>query len=237
MGTPHNSAKVGDIADRILLPGDPLRAKFIAENFLENAVCYNNIRGMLGFTGTYKGKRVSVQGTGMGMPSLGIYAYELINVYGVKRLIRTGTCGSLSPDFKVKDVVIAQAAATDSGTHLIRFNQSITFPPVSDFHLLRNAVEAAESKGINPKVATVFSSDLFYNPDTESKKTLIDYGVSCVEMECAELFTLGARYKAQTLGILTVSDQIYDGVETTPEERQKSFTTMMEIALDAIIKD
>lgn len=234
MGTPHLEAKVGEIADRILLPGDPLRAKYIAENFLENPVCYNKVRGMLGFTGTYKGKRVSVQGTGMGIPSIGIYAYELINVYGVKRLIRTGTCGSLLPEFKIKDVVIAQAAATDSGTHLIRFKDSLTVPAVADFNLLMDAYEAAKKNGVTPKVGTVFSSDLFYNPDPVYKNTLIEYGIGCVEMECAELFTLGARYKAQTLGILTVSDQIYDGQETTPQERQESFTKMMEIALDAI---
>lgn len=234
MGTPHIEAKVGEIADRILLPGDPLRAKYIAEHFLENPVCYNNVRGMLGFTGTYKGKRVSVQGTGMGIPSIGIYAYELINVYGVKRLIRTGTCGSLLPDFKIKDVVFAQAAATDSGTHLIRFKDSLSFPAVADFNLLKDAYESAQKNGVTPKVGTVFSSDLFYNPDPEYRKLLVEYGIGCVEMECAELFTLGARYKAQTLGILTVSDQIYDGVETTPQERQESFTKMMEIALDAI---
>ena len=234
MGTAHNKANVGDIADKILLPGDPLRAKFIAENFLENAVCYNDVRGMLGYTGYYKGKRVSVQGTGMGMPSIGIYAYELINVYGVKRLIRIGTCGSTSPDFKIKDVVIAQAAATNSGTCNIRFRNGIVFPPVADFNLLRDAVDAATRNGIEPKVATVFSSDLFYNPDSETSKLMTEYGVSCVEMECAELFVLGARYKAQTLGIMTVSDQIYDGVETTPEERQTTFTNMMKIALDAI---
>ena len=234
MGTPHIEANVGEIADRILLPGDPLRAKYIAENFLENPVCYNKVRGMLGFTGTYKGKRVSVQGTGMGIPSIGIYAYELINVYGVKRLIRTGTCGSLIPDYKIKDVVIAQAAATDSGTHLIRFKDSLSFPAVADFNLIMDAYKAAEKNGIKPKVGTVFSSDLFYNPDPEYKKLLVEYGIGCVEMECAELFTLGTRYKAQTLGILTVSDQIYDGVETTPQERQETFTKMMEIALDAI---
>lgn len=230
----HINAKQGEIADRILLPGDPLRAKFIAENFLENAVCYNNVRGMLGFTGTYKGKRVSVQGTGMGMPSIGIYAYELINCYGVKRLIRTGTCGSMSPEYKLRDVVIAQAAATNSGTLAMRFREGFTFPPVSDFHLMRDAVEAAEKRGIQPKVATVFSSDLFYNPETKISEELVNYGVGCVEMECAELFTLGARYKAQTLGILTVSDQIFDGKECTAQEREQTFTTMMELALEAI---
>ena len=230
----HINAKKGDIADKILLPGDPLRAKFIAENFLENPVCYNDVRGMYGFTGTYKGKRVSVQGTGMGIPSIGIYAYELINDFGVKRLIRTGTCGTMSADFQLRDVVLAQAAATDSGTHFNRFGSSITFPPVANFNLLKDAYEAAEKIGVQPKVGTVFSSDLFYNPNEKDQNNLVNYGVSCVEMECAELFTLGARYGVQTLGILTVSDQIYDGKRCTAEERQQTFTTMMKIALEAI---
>lgn len=230
----HINAKQGEIADRILLPGDPLRAKFIAENFLENAICYNDVRGMYGFTGIYKGKRISVQGTGMGIPSIGIYAHELINDYGVKRLIRTGTCGTMSDDFKLRDVVLAQAAATDSGTHFNRFGNNITFPPVSDFHLLKDAYEAAEKIGVQPKVGTVFSSDLFYNPNEKDQNNLVNYGVSCVEMECAELFTLGARFGVQTLGILTVSDQIYDGKRCTAEERQQTFTTMMKIALEAI---
>lgn len=234
MATPHISAEKGEIAERVLLPGDPLRAKFIAENFLENPVCYNNVRGMLGFTGTYKGKRVSVQGTGMGIPSMGIYAYELINVYGAKRLIRTGTCGSTSPDFKLKDVVLAQAAATDSGTQLTRFGSGVSFPAVSDFHLLKEAYENAEKLGIQPKVGTVFSSDLFYESDPVPPEVLAKYGVSCIEMECAELFTLGAKHKVQTLGILTVSDQIYDGKRSSTEDRQTSFTTMMKIALETI---
>lgn len=231
----HIGAKAGEIAERVLLPGDPLRAKFIAETFLENAACYNNVRGMLGFTGTYKGKRVSVQGTGMGMPSIGIYAYELINFYGVKRLIRTGTCGSSSKDFDLKDVVIAQAAATDSGVLKTRLGDSISFPPVADFGLLRDAVEAAERLGKKFKVGTVLSDDLFYNENAEERYALLNkYGISCVEMECAELFTLGCRHKVQTLGILTVSDMIFEDRFCTSEEREKSFTDMMEIALEAI---
>lgn len=229
----HIGAKQGEIAERVILPGDPLRAKFIAETFLENPVCYNNIRGMLGFTGTYKGKRVSVQGTGMGIPSIGIYAYELINFYGCKRLIRTGTCGSLIEKYKIKDVIIAQAAATDSGTQMTRFGAGISFPAVSDFYLMTDAVETAKKLGVEPKVGTVFSTDLFYRP-TSTEQLMKEYGVACSEMECAELFTLGARYGVQTLGILTVSDEIYSGRETSSEERQESFTTMMKIALDAI---
>lgn len=231
----HIGAKAGEIAERVLLPGDPLRAKFIAETFLENVACYNNVRGMLGFTGTYKGKRVSVQGTGMGMPSIGIYAYELINFYGAKRLIRTGTCGSSSKDFDLKDVVIAQAAATDSGVLKTRFGDALSFPPVADFGLLRDAVEAAEKLGKTFKVGTVLSDDLFYNENSEERYSLLNkYGISCVEMECAELFTLGARHKVQTLGILTVSDMIFEDRFCSSEEREKSFTDMMEIALEAI---
>ncbi|MCR5761217.1 MAG: purine-nucleoside phosphorylase [Sphaerochaetaceae bacterium] len=231
----HIGAKAGEIAERVLLPGDPLRAKFIAETFLENAVCYNNVRGMLGFTGTYKGKRVSVQGTGMGMPSIGIYAYELINFYGAKRLIRTGTCGSSSKEFDLRDVVFAQAAATDSGVLRTRFGEDLTVPPVADFYLLKDAVEAAEKLGKKFKVGTVLSDDLFYNDKAEERyKVLNQYGVSCVEMECAELFTLGAKHRVQTLGILTVSDMIFENRFCTAEERQQTFTDMMEIALEAI---
>ncbi len=231
----HIGAKAGEIAERVLLPGDPLRAKFIAETFLENAVCYNNVRGMLGFTGTYKGKRVSVQGTGMGMPSIGIYAYELINFYGAKRLIRTGTCGSASKEFDLRDVVFAQAAATDSGVLRTRLGSEVAFPPVADFFLLRDAVEAAEGLGKKFKVGTVLSDDLFYNENSEERYALLNkYGVSCVEMECAELFTLGARHGVQTLGILTVSDMIFEDRFCTSEEREQSFTDMMEIALEAI---
>lgn len=234
MGTPHIEARVGEIAEKVIMPGDPLRAKFIAETFLENAVCYNTVRGMLGYTGTYKGKKVSVQGAGMGMPSMGIYAWELINEYGAKRIIRTGTCGSQLEAYRLGDVFIAQAAATDSGTGKTRFGNNLVVPAVADFYLLRDAVKTAEKMGITPNVGTVYSSDLFYENCPEYYNTLKQYGVGCVEMECAELFTLGARYGVQTLGILTVSDQIYDGKKSSTEERQKAFTTMMKIALETI---
>lgn len=235
MGTPHIAAKPGDIAPRILLPGDPLRAKFIADNFLEDVKCYNTIRGMLGFTGTYKGKQVSVQGTGMGQPSIGIYASELIHFYGVKRLIRTGTCGTFSKDLKVRDMVLVQAAATDSGIPLSRFGAGLTFPAVADYFLLSDAVKATQALGYEAKVQTTFSMDLFYDEHgTEKFDLLSKYGVGCSEMECAELFTLGARHKAQTLGILTVSDDIITGEGCTPQEREQTFTRMMEVALEAI---
>lgn len=231
----HIAAPKGEIADRVLLPGDPLRAKFIAETFLENPVCYNNVRGMLGYTGTYKGKRVSVQGTGMGIPSIGIYAHELICDYGVKRLIRTGTCGSLDKNlFPLKTMLIAKAAATDSSMMKGRFGSYVTFPPTADFDLLRSAVENAEKNNINYKVGTVFSCDLFYQDDLKANDTMVEYGVSCVEMECAELFMLGAKYNVQTLGILTVSDLIKEGVGCTSEERQLTFTDMMKLALETV---
>ncbi len=232
----HIAAKEGEIAERVLLPGDPLRAKFIAENFLENAKCYTAVRNMYGYTGTYKGKRVSVQGTGMGTPSHGIYVNELIQFYGAKRLIRTGTCGSIDPSLQLKDMVIVQAAATDSGMNHSRFGvHGILFPPVADFHLMADAVEAAKHLGYPAKVCTTFSSDQFYDDDADMKNSLLaKYGVPCVEMECSELFTLGARYGVQTLGILTVSDMIYEHKYCTTEEREKTFTKMMEVALEAI---
>lgn len=232
----HIAAKVGEIAERILLPGDPLRAKFIAENFLEGAHCYTAVRNMYGYTGTYKGKRVSVQGTGMGTPSHGIYVNELIQFYGAKRLIRTGTCGSIDPSLQLKDMVIVQAAATDSGMNHSRFGvHGLLFLPVADFHLMADAVEAAKRLGYPTKVCTTFSSDQFYDDDADVKnQLLLRYGVPCVEMECSELFTLGARFGVQTLGILTVSDMIYEKRFCTTEEREKSFTQMMEVALEAI---
>ncbi len=232
----HIAAKQGEVVERVILPGDPLRARFIAENFLENAVCYTAVRNMLGYTGTYKGKRVSVQGTGMGMPSHGIYVNELIQFYGAKRLIRTGTCGSIDPEVKLKDIVIAQAAATDSGMNNSRFGvHGISFPAVSDFNLMTDAVEAAKRLGFPYRVGSVFSSDQFYDDDADEKNSLLKrYGIQCVEMECAELFTLGARYGVQTLAVLTVSDMIYENRHCTAEEREKSFTNMMEVALEAI---
>ena len=232
----HIAAEAGEIAPRVLLPGDPLRAKFIAENFLENVRCYSSVRNMLGFTGTYKGKEVSVQGTGMGAPSIGIYVNELIQFYGAKRLIRVGTCGSIDPTLKLKDMVLIQAAASDSGMNHSRFGlHGILFPPVADFGLLREASDAAERLGYPARVSTAFSSDQFYDEDVEEKNNLLfKYGVSCVEMECAELFTIGARFGVQTLGILTVSDMILEKKACTAKEREQSFTRMMEVALEAI---
>ena len=227
----HIGAKQGEIASTVLLPGDPLRAKFIAETFLENPVCYNEVRGMYGFTGTYKGKRISVQGTGMGLPSISIYANELIESYGVKNLIRVGTCGSMQEDVKVRDVILAIGAATNSGINKMRF-KGMDFAPTASFKLLKEAYDIAISKNINVKVGNVLSSDLFYNDDPEAWKLWAKYGVLAVEMEAAALYTLGAKYGVDTLTILTVSDSLVTGEETTAEERQTTFKKMMEVALE-----
>lgn len=231
----HIAAKKGEIAERVILPGDPLRAKFIAEHFLEDAKCYTDIRNMFGFTGTYKGKLVSVQGTGMGAPSISIYAHELICDYGCKRLIRTGTCGSTDPKlFNLRDIIIAQAAATDSGTCATRYGNSLSIPAVADFSMVKDAYENAQKLGINAKVGTVCSQDLFYDEDLSKFDILKNYGISCVEMECAELLTLGMRYNVQALGIITVSDLIMENKGVSAEDREKSFTDMMKLALETI---
>jgi purine-nucleoside phosphorylase len=230
----HIGAKEGQIADRILLPGDPLRAKFIAETFLENAECYNEIRGMYGFTGTYKGQRVSVQGTGMGMPSISIYATELIQSYGVKNLIRVGTCGSFREDVKVRDVIIAMAASTDSNINKLRFH-GMDFAPTASFKLLKKAYDASVEKGLNTKVGNILSSDTFYGDEPDSWKLWAKFGVMAVEMEAAALYTIAAKFGVDALGIMTVSDHLVTGELTTAEERQKTFTNMIEVALDTII--
>ncbi|MGY0372221.1 purine-nucleoside phosphorylase [Clostridium sp. JNZ J1-5] len=227
----HIGAKEGQIANTVLLPGDPLRAKFIAETFLENPVCYNEVRGMYGFTGTYKGKKISVQGTGMGAPSISIYANELIESYGAKKLIRVGTCGSIQEDVKVRDVVLAMGSATNSGINKMRF-KGMDFSPIASFDLLRKAYDVAISKGIDVKVGNVLTSDLFYNDDPDAWKLWAKYGVLAIEMEAAALYTLGAKYGVDTLTILTVSDNIVTGEETTAQERQTTFTKMIEVALE-----
>lgn len=231
----HIMAKEGSIAETVLLPGDPLRAKFIAENFLEDVVCYNEVRGMYGYTGTYKGKRISVQGTGMGLPSHSIYVNELIQFYGVKRLIRIGSAGSINEDVNVRDIVLAQSASTNSGINKRRF-QGMDYAPTANFDLLLEAYNKGKEKGCNIKVGSVLSSDLFYD-DTNTgfgAKNWADYGVLAIEMESAELYTLAAKYNVEALAILTISDHIFKGIETSPEERQESFTEMMEIALELI---
>ncbi|MTK11978.1 MAG: purine-nucleoside phosphorylase [Clostridiaceae bacterium] len=229
----HINAKEGQIAESILLPGDPLRAKFIAENFLQDVICYNEVRGMYGFTGTYKGKKVSVQGTGMGVPSISIYVNELIQSYGVKNLIRVGTCGSFQESVKVRDMVIGMAASTDSNINKIRFNGR-DFAPTASFKLLKKAYDIAVEKGIDPKVGNIFSSDTFYHDDPDAWKHWAKFGCLAVEMEAAGLYTLAAKYGVDALTILTVSDHLVTGELTTAEERQKTFTSMMEVALETI---
>jgi purine-nucleoside phosphorylase len=229
----HIGAKQGDIAESILLPGDPLRAKYIAETFLEDSVCYNEVRGMLGFTGTYKGKRVSVQGTGMGLPSISIYVNELIREYGVKNLIRVGTCGGIQKDVKVRDVIIAMASCTDSNINRLTF-PGFDFAPCANFDLLKTAYEAGTQKGLHVRVGNVLSADVFYRESMDPIKKLGEYGVLAVEMETTALYTLAAKYGVNALSILTVSDHIFTGEETTAEERQTTFHDMMLMALETV---
>lgn len=230
----HIMANEGAIAETVLLPGDPLRAKFIAENFLENPVCYNDVRGMYGYTGTYKGKRVSVQGTGMGLPSHSIYVNELIRFYGAKRLIRIGSAGSINDNVNVRDIVLAQSASTNSGINKRRF-QGLDYAPTANFELLYEAYNIAKGKGVNVKVGNVLSSDLFYDDANGfGIKGWAEYGCLAVEMETAELYTVAAKHDVEALSILTISDHVFKGVETSPEERQNTFTDMMEIALQLI---
>jgi purine-nucleoside phosphorylase len=231
----HINAKKGDIADTILLPGDPLRAKYIAETFLEDVVLYNEVRNMFGYTGTYKGKRISVQGTGMGVPSIAIYITELMNEYDVQKLIRVGTCGSIHKDVKVRDVILAQSASTDSKMNEIIFN-GVNFAPTADFDLLLKAYNAGKEKGLNLKVGNVFTEDVFYNEHAEHEKWA-QYGILALEMESSALYTLAAKFGRQALSILTVSDHLLTGEVTTSEERQITFNDMIVVALDAAIQD
>lgn len=227
--TPHIEAKVGDIAETILLPGDPLRAKFIAEKFLENPVCYNKVRNMLGFTGTYKGKKVSVQGTGMGMPSMGIYSYELINFYGCKNLIRVGTAGAMHENVKVGDTVFAMSACTDS-MYARQYDMPGTFAPTASYTLLEKAITEAKNRNVKYHVGSVFSSDVFYNVAQTTMKWA-KLGVLAVEMEAAALYMNAAYSKVNALCITTISDSLVTGEATSSEVREKTFTNMMEIAL------
>ncbi|GGC81357.1 purine nucleoside phosphorylase DeoD-type [Thalassobacillus devorans] len=232
----HIGAQQGDIAETILLPGDPLRAKYIAENFLEDAVCYNEVRGMYGYTGIYKGERISVQGTGMGVPSISIYINELMESYGVKKLIRVGTCGALQKDVKVRDVILASTSSTDSQMNRMVFG-GIDYAPTADFALLKNAYDTGEEKGLKLRVGNVFTSDSFYRDNAmDLFNQLADYNVLGVEMETTALYTLAAKYNRQALSVLTVSDHILTGEETSAEERQTTFNDMIEVALEAAIK-
>ncbi|KHD86048.1 purine-nucleoside phosphorylase [Heyndrickxia ginsengihumi] len=230
----HIGAKENEIAETVLLPGDPLRAKYIADTFLEDVKCYNEVRNMFGYTGTYKGKRVSVQGTGMGVPSISIYSTELMQSYGVQNLIRVGTCGAIQKDVKVRDVILAMSASTDSQMNRLTFN-GIDFAPTANFDLLLNAYNKGIGKGLNLKVGNVFTADLFYNDHADHEKWA-QHGILAIEMESAALYTLAAKFGRKALSILTVSDHIITGEETTAEERQTTFNEMIEVALDVALE-
>ncbi len=229
--TPHITANYGDFAETVLMPGDPLRAKFIADNFLKDAKLVNNVRGVNGYTGTYNGKRVSVMASGMGQPSIGIYSYELFNFYGVKNIIRIGSCGSFDKDLHVRDIIIALGACTN-GNYAMQYNLPGTFCPIADFNLAKRAAELREKAGVNYKVGNIFSSDMFYD-DMNSGMQWAKMGVLGVEMESAALYCNAARAGKSALCICTVSDSFLHPEEnTTAEERQNSFTQMMKIALE-----
>lgn len=234
----HIGAAKGDIAEVVLMPGDPMRAKFVAENFLEGAVCYSEVRGMYGFTGTYKGKRVSVQGSGMGIPSFIIYANELIDFYGVKKILRIGTCGSINLDAKIRDVIIGMSACTTSAINRTRF-MGYDFAPTADFKLLKTAYDVAMEQNLEcgVHVGPILSTDEFYGHDEGLEQKYSDYGVLGVEMEAAGLYTVAQQKHIQALAILTVSDHILTGEATSSEEREKTFTDMMKIALETAVSE
>lgn len=232
----HIGAQPGEIAERVLLPGDPLRAKFIAENFFDSPTCYSKVRGMYGFTGTYKGVSVSVQGTGMGVPSISIYAQELMQDYAAKKLIRVGTCGAIQKNIEVRDLILAMSASTDSGVNRLRFGQ-VDYAPTADFGLLHQAYTIAKEQNISIHVGNVYTADLFYNEGLADMEKWAAFGILAIEMETAALFTLAAQFKACALSILTVSDHILTGEATTSEERQTTFKDMMKLALDTIITE
>jgi purine-nucleoside phosphorylase len=227
----HINANKGDIAETILLPGDPLRAKWIAETFLEDAFCYNEIRGMLGYTGTYQGRKISVQGTGMGIPSISIYAHELITEFGVKNLIRVGSAGAIQPEVEMRDVVIAMSASSNSSLNRNRFKGG-DFAPTASFNLFEKAVQTARNMNIPFKAGNVLSSDLFYTDDPLEHQMWAAYKVLCVEMEAAGLYTIAAKHDVNALAILTISDSLITGEETSAEERETSFNQMIKIALE-----
>lgn len=231
MSTPHNAAEPGAIAKTVLMPGDPLRAKFVAETYLENPVCFNTVRNMLGFTGTYHGKPVSVMGSGMGMPSIGIYSYELFHFYNVDRIIRIGTAGGIADGVQLRDVVVGVGACTDSN-YAAQFRLPGTFAPIASFRLAEKAVQAARRLGVPVRAGNVLSSDLFYGDDETSLETWKKMGVLALEMESAALYMNAARAGKEALCLLTISDCPLRGEALPAEERQTSFTQMMEIALE-----
>ncbi|MBC7321201.1 purine-nucleoside phosphorylase, partial [bacterium] len=215
----HINAEAGDIAPIVLLPGDPMRAKYIAENYLEESYCYNKVRGMYGFTGRYQGKLVSVQGTGMGIPSISIYLHELINQYQVRTLIRIGSCGALQPDIKIRDIILAISASTDSSLNKIRFHGN-DYSPTACYQLLKKAELIAQKKSLSVKIGNILTTDMFYHDDPNYWRLWASYGILAVEMETAALYTLAAKYQVKALSILTVSDSLVTGEETSSTERE-----------------
>ncbi len=234
MSTPHNSASKGDFGRTVLMPGDPLRAKYIAETYLENPRLVNNVRGIHGYTGDYKGMTVSVMASGMGMPTMGIYSYELYNFYDVENIIRVGSAGALSMKLKLRDLVLGQGACTNSN-YQANFGVRGHFAPIADFKLLRTAVELCERKGLSYKVGNFISSDIFYNDDPANNEAFVKLGALAVEMEAAALYMNAARAGKRALAICTISDHILTGEETTPEERQSTFNDMMIVALETAL--
>lgn len=233
MPTPHIAAEPGEFAESVLLPGDPLRAKYIAENFLDDAVQVTDIRNMYGFTGAYEGNPVSVMGTGMGIPSASIYVTELVDHYGVRRLVRVGSCGGIAPDLDLRDVIVAIGASTDSGSNRARY-AGWDFAAVADFALARAAVAAADDMGIPARVGTVHTTDHFYNPVDDAFDIMEGMGILAVEMEVAGLYGVAAERGARALAVLTVSDHVRTGASTDPDERERSFDDMVRVALRAL---
>lgn len=229
----HINANKGQIAQAVLMPGDPLRAKFIAEHYLTQVEQYNTVRNMFGYTGVYKGQKVSVQGSGMGIPSMMIYANELYTQFGVEQIIRIGSAGAIQPDVHVRDIVLAQGATTDSSIIQNIFEQQVTFAPLATFELLDKAYHLAKERGSRVHVGNLLSSDRFYNAELNIQK-LADYGVLAIEMEAAGLYALAAQHHKQALAMVTISDHILTGEETTAQEREQTFNEMMEIALDTV---
>ncbi|MDP9443458.1 MAG: purine-nucleoside phosphorylase [Actinomycetota bacterium] len=229
----HLAATAGDIAPRVLMPGDPLRAQWIAETFLDGATCYSRVRNMLGFTGTWQGERVSVQGSGMGQPSLAIYASELFAEYDVQQVVRVGSCGALTDELVLRDIVLANSASTDSAMNRIRF-EGLDYAAAADFDLLRAAHDAAAARGLDVTVGQLFSADAFYSDRPDLLQRLAEYGVVAVEMEANALYTLAARHRRRALAVCTVSDHVLTGAQTSAQEREQTFGDMVELALAAM---
>ncbi len=234
MATPHIKAELGDFAETVLMPGDPLRAKFIAENFLDDAKCITQVRNMFGYTGSYKGKAVSVMGSGMGVPSISIYATELYKDFGVENIIRIGSCGAVRDDIKVRDVIVGMAASTDSRVNRMRFNEC-DFAACADFALLQKVANTATRLNQKIHVGNIFTADLFYTPQPEMFALMEKYGILAVEMEAAGLYGVAAEYGKKALTVLTVSDHIKTGEQTTADERETTFKDMMELTLESIL--